>query len=789
MNKYKYIKFFNEISIKDIPMVGGKNASLGEMYQNLTKKGILIPNGIATTSDAYFYFLKESGLDNKIREKIKTLNFKDLHNLNIVSKEIRDIIIKTPFPKDLEEEIVRGYDELSKLSGQKNLVVAVRSSATAEDLPDASFAGQQDTYLNISGDKNILISTKKCIASLFNERAIVYRKENHFDHTDVALSVGIQQLVDAKSAGVIFTIDTESGFKDVVVVTSSWGLGENVVQGHISPDEFTVFKPTMAIIKKHLGTKEKKLVSFKKDVLKNIKTTTKERDTYSINNEQVVQLSKWAKSIEEHYKRPMDIEWGLDKKTNQLFILQARPETVRSRDDVNVIEQYELLEKSEVLVTGTSVGSKIGSGKVCKIEQVKDIEKFIPGSVLVTEMTDPDWVPIMKQASAIVTNTGGRTCHAAIISRELGIPCVVGSKNATKVLSQGMEITVDCSKGDQGDVYKNILKFKVNTTNIKNLKKTKTKIMMNVGHPELAFKYSMIPNDGVGLAREEFIIDSHIKIHPLALLHFDKVKDPKVKKQINELTKGYKDRSEYFVDKLTEGIAMIAAAFYPKDVIVRMSDFKSNEYANLIGGTIFEPNENNPMLGWRGASRYYSSEYEKAFELECEAFKKARDQMGLTNIKAMIPFCRTLDEADKVLAIMRKHGLKQGKNGFEVYVMAEVPSNVILAEEFADRFDGFSIGSNDLTQLTLGVDRDNSNIAHIYNENNQAVKDMISKLIKVAKKKKVKVGICGQGPSDYPEFAKFLVEQGIDSISLTPDTVISTTIQTKKTEDKLNIKN
>ena len=788
MTSYKYIKFFNQIGIKDIPVVGGKNASLGEMYQNLANKGIQIPNGIATTSDAYFYFLKESGLDNKIREKINNIDTNNLRKLSKVSQEIRDLIIKTPFPKDLEEEISRAYLELSKSEKINNLVVAVRSSATAEDLPDASFAGQQDTYLNISGVNNVLISTKKCIASLFNDRAIVYRKDNKYDHTDVALSVGIQQLVDAKSAGVIFTIDTESGFKDVVVVSSSWGLGENVVQGHISPDEFTVFKPTMAIIKRHLGSKEKKMVSFKKDVLKNIETSEKERSSYSINEDQVVLLSKWAVSIEEHYKRPMDIEWALDKKTNKLFILQARPETVRSRDDVNVVEQYELLEKSETIVSGTSVGSKIGAGKICKIDHVKDIEKFIPGSVLVTEMTDPDWVPIMKQASAIVTNTGGRTCHAAIISRELGIPCVVGTKNATKILKQGKDITVDCSNGDEGRVYNGILKFKVNITNIKNLKRPKTKIMMNVGHPELAFKYSMIPNDGVGLAREEFIIDSHIKIHPLALLHFDKIKDPTTKKQINELTKGYSDRSRYFVDKLTEGIAMIAAAFYPKDVIVRMSDFKSNEYANLIGGTIFEPTENNPMLGWRGASRYYSSEYEKAFELECEAFKRARNELGLTNIKAMIPFCRTLDEADKVIALMRKHGLKRGVNGFELYVMAEVPSNFILAEEFANRFDGFSIGSNDLTQLTLGVDRDNSNISHIYNENNQAVKDMISKLIKVAKKKKVKVGICGQGPSDFPEFAKFLVNEGIDSISLTPDTVISTTIQTKITEDKLKNK-
>lgn len=785
MSKYKYIKFFKEINIDDIPLVGGKNASLGEMYQNLSKKGIQIPNGIATTADAYFYFLHESGLDKKIKLMLKDVDVNNLHKLNILTNEIKKLIIKTPFPKDLEVEIKNAYLELSKITKLKNMVVAVRSSATAEDLPDASFAGQQDSYLNISGVNNVLSATKKCIASLFNERAVVYRKENGFDHNDIALSVGIQQLVDAKSAGVIFTIDTETGFRDVVVVTSSWGLGENVVQGHISPDEFTLFKPTMAIIKKSLGSKEKKLVSFKKDILKNIKTSDKERNSYSINEEQVLVLSKWAISIEGHYKRPMDIEWALDNKTNQLFILQARPETVKSRENTNVIKEYQLLEKSEVLVTGTSVGSKIGNGKVCKIEHVKDIEKFIPGSVLVTEMTDPDWVPIMKQASAIVTNTGGRTCHAAIISRELGIPCVVGTKNATKILNQGMEITVDCSMGEGGSVYKGILEYKIKNTNIKNLKRPNTKIMMNVGHPDLAFKYSMIPNDGVGLARLEFIIDSHIKIHPLALLHFNKLNDSNVKKQINELTIGYKDRSRYFVDKLTEGIAMIASAFYPKDVIVRMSDFKSNEYANLIGGKIFEPIENNPMIGWRGASRYYSKEYERAFELECEAFKKARNELGLTNIKAMIPFCRTLEEADKVLSIMKKNGLKQGVNGFEVYVMAEIPSNIILAEEFADRFDGFSIGSNDLTQLTLGVDRDNSNIAHIYNENNPAVKDMISKLIKVAKKKKVKVGICGQAPSDYPDFAKFLVQEGIDSISLTPDTVISTTIQTKKTEEKL----
>ena len=774
MTSYKYIKFFNQIGIKDIPVVGGKNASLGEMYQNLANKGIQIPNGIATTSDAYFYFLKESGLDNKIREKINNIDTNNLRKLSKVSQEIRDLIIKTPFPKDLEEEISRAYLELSKSEKINNLVVAVRSSATAEDLPDASFAGQQDTYLNISGVNNVLISTKKCIASLFNDRAIVYRKDNKYDHTDVALSVGIQQLVDAKSAGVIFTIDTESGFKDVVVVSSSWGLGENVVQGHISPDEFTVFKPTMAIIKRHLGSKEKKMVSFKKDVLKNIETSEKERSSYSINEDQVVLLSKWAVSIEEHYKRPMDIEWALDKKTNKLFILQARPETVRSRDDVNVVEQYELLEKSETIVSGTSVGSKIGAGKICKIDHVKDIEKFIPGSVLVTEMTDPDWVPIMKQASAIVTNTGGRTCHAAIISRELGIPCVVGTKNATKILKQGKDITVDCSNGDEGRVYNGILKFKVNITNIKNLKRPKTKIMMNVGHPELAFKYSMIPNDGVGLAREEFIIDSHIKIHPLALLHFDKIKDPTTKKQINELTKGYSDRSRYFVDKLTEGIAMIAAAFYPKDVIVRMSDFKSNEYANLIGGTIFEPTENNPMLGWRGASRYYSAEYEKAFELECEAIKYAIEEMKMDNIIVMIPFCRTPTECKLVLDKMESYGLKRGKNGLKIYLMCEIPSNVIEADQFSPMIDGVSIGGNDLLQLTLGVDRDSDKIAYLSNDENLSYRRMISMAIKTYKSNGIKVGFCGQQPSDSLEFCNFLINEKIDTISVTPDSALKT---------------
>lgn len=784
---HKYIKFFSEVDLGDISQVGGKNASLGEMYQNLAPKGINLPNGFATTSDSYYQFIEEAGIKDRIQRVLDGLEIHDMRDLKRRGAKIRAIIMKATLPKELQAEIIEGYRELSQQCGKKNVTVAVRSSATAEDLPNASFAGQQETYLNISGEKNVLAKTKECIASLFTDRAIVYREQNGFDHMKVALSVGVQQMVAvrSKAAGVMFTVDTETGFENTVVITSIYGIGENIVQGRVSPDEFTVFKPTLAILKKRVGSKKEKMVPVSGSKTKNIKVSLKDQQSYSITDEQVTTLASWGMEIEKHYGRHMDIEWALDEDDGRLYIVQARGETVQSNKDHSIIEDYRLKSSGEVLAKGKSVGSKIGVGKVNKIASADDMSKFNKGDVLVTEMTDPDWVPIMKIASAIVTDKGGRTCHAAIVSRELGIPCVVGTGNGSEIIKAGQKVTVDCSGGDDGVVYNGELEFEVKRTSVKNLKRPKTKMMMNIGSPDHAFTYAQIPNDGVGLAREEFIIDSHIKIHPLALLHFDKVTDPVARKQIEELTRGYKSKAQYFIDKLAEGVSIIGAAFYPNDVIIRFSDFKTNEYANLIGGQDFEPKEENPMLGWRGASRYYSKEYREAFALECMAMRKVRDDMGITNVKAMIPFCRNLDEAHKVLDIMKKTGLERGKNGFQVYMMVEIPSNVLLAEQFAQLFDGFSIGSNDLTQLTLGVDRDNHTVAHVYDENNEAVKALIRSVIKVAKKTKTKVGICGQAPSDYPEFARFLVEAGIDSISLAPDTVIKTTIDIAKTEAKL----
>jgi pyruvate,water dikinase len=787
MQKYKYIKFFKEIALGDIAQVGGKNASLGEMQRALAPKGVNLPNGFATTAQSYFYFLDQAGIRDKIEQLLADLDVNNVRKLKKRGAKIRALILKAKLPKDFEEEIRRGYRELSQVCGRGELVVAVRSSATAEDLPNASFAGQQETYLNIKTEKSVLKATRQCISSLFTDRAIAYRVENKFEHMKVALSVGIQQMVAvrSKAAGVIFTIDTESGFRNVVVITSIYGIGENIVKGRVNPDEFTVFKPTLAILKKKIGSKKEKMIPVSGSKTKNTAVSKQDQQRFSITDKQVKVLATWALEIENHYGKPMDIEWALDEDDNKLYIVQARSETVQSRKDLNVIEEFKLLQKGELLASGTSVGNKIGVGKASKIMSLRDISSFKPGDVLVTEMTDPDWVPVMKQASAIVTDKGGRTCHAAIVSRELGIPCVVGTADATRKVADKSPVTVSCAEGDNGFVYNGVLKFEVNRTNVKNLTRPKTKIMMNIGSPDLAFQYSMIPNDGVGLAREEFIIDSHIKIHPLALLRFNEVKDAKTRTVINNLTAGYASKAQYFIDKLAEGISTIGAAFYPNDVIIRFSDFKTNEYAGLIGGRQFEPAENNPMIGWRGASRYYSPEYRPAFELECKAFKKARDEMGITNIKAMVPFCRDLSEAQKVLDIMHQNGLRRGQNGFEVYVMIEIPSNVILAEQFAELFDGFSIGSNDLTQLTLGVDRDNHTVAHVYDENNEAVKELIRQVVKVAKSKKVKIGLCGQAPSDYPKFARFLVETGIDSISLAPDTVVKTTIDIKKTEDKL----
>ncbi|MFO0882032.1 MAG: phosphoenolpyruvate synthase [Candidatus Saccharimonadales bacterium] len=786
---YKYLKFFEELSIDDIPQVGGKNASLGEMYHHLRPQGVYLPNGVATTADAYRYFLDQAGLNQQISDTLVGLDVNNIHDLAARGNHIRELIVNAQLPYDFEEEIKRGYRELCQKCGRDDdMVVAIRSSATAEDLPNASFAGQQATFLNIKGEQDVVKYVKECIASLFTDRAIVYRVTNGFDHMKVALSVGIQQMVAVRSecAGVMFTIDTESGFKNAVVVSSIYGLGENIVQGHVSPDEFIVFKPTMAILKKRLGGKKLKMIPTAGNRTKNLPVAVHDQDRFSITDDQVKTLAHWGMLIEQHYGHPMDIEWALDEDDGQLYIVQARAETVQSRRDENIIEEYRLAQEGTVIVKGTSVGNKIGAGKANKIMSVKDIDDFKEGDVLVTEMTDPDWVPIMKIASAIVTDKGGRTCHAAIVSRELGIPCVVGTGNASELIHDGQEITVSCGGGgDEGTVYEGILHYEVDRTDVKDLQRPHTKIMMNIGSPDHAFSYSLIPNDGVGLAREEFIIDSHIKIHPLALLHFDQVKDKAVRAQIKELTKGYEDKAQYFVDKLAEGVSIIGAAFYPNDVIIRFSDFKTNEYANLIGGTQFEPVENNPMIGWRGASRYYSESYREAFELECKAIKKVRDDMGITNVKAMVPFCRNLDEAHKVLGIMAENGLKRGENGFQAYMMVEIPSNVILAEQFAELFDGFSIGSNDLTQLTLGVDRDNHTVAHVYDENNEAVKALIRQVVHVAKEKGVKIGICGQAPSDYPEFARFLAEIGIDSISLAPDTVVKTTIDIKKTEEAL----
>ncbi|MFA7087871.1 MAG: phosphoenolpyruvate synthase [Patescibacteria group bacterium] len=792
MLKNKFISFFDEISMKDVPSVGGKNASLGEMYGNLTKKGLRIPNGFATTSYAYNYFLESTGLKKEIKKVLKGL---DTHNVNDLARRgaaIRKMIEEAEFPEEFNREIAAAYKKLSKIYKAKNVDVAVRSSATAEDLPDASFAGQQETYLNITGEKALLLAVKKCIASLFTNRAISYRVDKKFDHFSIALSVGIQKMVrtDLGSSGVAFTIDTESGFGDMILVNSIFGLGENIVQGQVNPDEYYVFKPTMTIVSKTMAKKNKKMVyNFHgSNPVKNVPIASADQIKPAMTDKHVLQLAKWAMIIEEHYKKPMDIEFGVDGKTNELFILQARPETVQSTKNQKVIERYKLNKRGKIIVSGQSVGSKIGSGVANRIMNAKDMGSFKPGQVLVTDMTDPDWEPIMKIASAIIADKGGRTCHAAIVSRELGIPCVVGTENGSIKIKTGKAITVSCAEGEEGFVYEGILPFKVEKDDIKDFPRTKTKIMMNVGEPDLALSNSAIPNDGVGLARLEFIINNYIKVHPLALINYKKIKDKAVKNKIDKLTLGYKNKGQYFIDRLAQGIGLIAAAHYPKDVIVRLSDFKTNEYANLIGGREYEPVESNPMIGFRGASRYYSPIFLPAFKLECEAIKKVRNEMGLKNVKVMVPFCRTVEEGKKVQEVMAENGLKRGQDGLEIYVMAEIPANIILAEKFCQIFDGFSIGSNDLTQLTLGIDRDSGGalvVAGVSNEKNEAVKQLIRQLIKVAKKNHRKVGICGQGPSDFPDFAEFLVEEGIDSISLNPDSVISTTLAIAKKEKQI----
>jgi pyruvate,water dikinase len=792
----KYVRWFSEIGIGDVPLVGGKNASLGEMYRELQGSGVKVPNGFAVTAEAYRYFLRSAGLDRVIPDLLSGLDTGDVENLRSRGRHIRDAVLSAALPADLEQEIIAAYDRLG--GDEKHAVdVAVRSSATAEDLPDASFAGQQETYLNVHGRQLLLNACKRCFASLFTDRAISYRVDKGFDHFQVALSIGVQRMVrsDLAASGVMFSLDTETGFRDVVLINAAYGLGENVVQGSVNPDEFYVFKPTLnrgfrPIVQRRMGNKEFKLIYDEGGgrMTRNVPVPPEDRARFAISDDEILALAKSACVIEEHYSNkrgcstPMDIEWAKDGITGELFIVQARPETVQSQCAPQNLEVYELKERGDVLVTGRSVGERIGKGNVRVIPDAAQLERFREGEVLVTDKTDPDWEPTMKKAAAIVTNRGGRTCHAAIVSRELGIPAIVGTEQATALLRDGQPVTVVCSEGETGHVYAGLLPFDVHKVGLKDLRRPRTKIMLNVGNPDEAFRLSMIPNDGVGLAREEFIIATYIKVHPLALLHYDRITDPATRSQIERITAGYSDKPQFFVDKLAEGVATIAAAFYPKDVIVRLSDFKTNEYANLIGGRDFEPVEENPMIGFRGASRYYHPRYRDGFALECRAMKKVRSEMGLTNVKLMVPFCRTVEEGRRVIAELEKNGLKQGEDGLEVYVMCEIPSNVLLADEFCDVFDGFSIGSNDLTQLVLGVDRDSEIVAPIFDERNRAVKTMITQVIEVVWHAGRKIGICGQAPSDHPEFAQFLVENGIDSISLNPDAVLKTTLKVLEIE-------
>jgi len=797
-NKRRLILWFSEVGIGDISVVGGKNSSLGEMYSNLSRRGIRVPNGFAITADAYFYLLQEAGIQDKIKDLLKDLDTTNIHNLKDRGARVRGLILEAPFPRDLQKAIKDNYRKLEKQYGE-NVDVAVRSSGTAEDLAEASFAGQQDTFLNVRGTKALIQACKQCFASMFTDRAISYREDQGFDHLSVGLSITVQKMVrsDKGASGVMFSVDTESGHKDVILINASYGLGEIVVQGAASPDEFYVHKPTLkkgfpSIVSKSLGTKRlKMLYGSRSKRTRVVAVPEKDRKRYCITDDEVLTLAKWAVIIEEHYSavagrhRPMDIEWAKDGLTGEMFIVQARPETVISRRNEQVLEEYILEQEGELLVTGYAVGTKIGTGRASIIRDSKYIDQFKKGDVLVTRMTDPDWEPIMKIASAIVTDEGGRTSHAAIVSRELGIPAVVGADGATKRIHPEKPVTVCCSEGDIGKVYAGKLTFRVKRTSLEKINRPKkTQIKMIFGTPELAFKVAQIPNDGVGLAREEFIINSYIKIHPLALVNYPNINSNGAKKKIDKLTCGYDDKKKYYVDRLSFGIATIASAFYPREVIVRLVDFRSNEYAELIGGKEFEPDERNPMIGWRGASRYIDPVYRPAFDLECQALKRVRDEMGLTNVKVMIPFCRTVEEGKKVIKIMAENGLRRGVNGLEFYVMCEIPSNVVLADQFAEIFDGFSIGSNDLTQLTLGLDRDSGRLAHLGNENNLAIKRLIADVIRVAKKYNRKIGICGQGPSDFPDFAGFLVEHGIDSISLNPDTILETGMYLARLEKK-----
>ncbi|MAW82479.1 MAG: phosphoenolpyruvate synthase [Parvularcula sp.] len=777
-----FIAWFEDVRREDVALVGGKNASLGEMVRSLGDRGVRVPPGFATVAGAYWRFLEANSLNEVIKNRLA--EFKSgKASLAETGNAIRSAFLKGDWPGDLASAVAEAYHKLCERIGNKDADVAVRSSATAEDLPDASFAGQQETFLNIRGEDELLAACRKCFASLFTDRAISYREAKGFDHLKVALSIGVQQMVrsDLAGSGVMFTIDTETGFDRIVLINAAWGLGETVVQGQVDPDEYQAYKPLLAndglkpVLRKKRGDKIIKMVYARggERATRTVPTSLAEREAFVLGDEEILQLARWACEIERHYGVPMDIEWAKDGHSGEMFVVQARPETVQSHAQTGVFKSYGIKSKGRTLATGLSIGGAVVSGKVCLIRDPGEIGRFEDGAVLVTENTDPDWVPIMKRAAAVVTDHGGRTSHAAIVSRELGLPAVVGTGNATRVLHDEQEVTVSCAEGEEGFIYEGVADFDVEELSVSDIPATKTQVMLNLANPAAAFRWWRLPADGVGLARMEFVVSNHVKIHPMALAHFDALKDEDVKRQIDELTRGYETKADYFVDQLALGLARIAAALHPKPVIVRMSDFKTNEYAGLIGGAAFEPKEANPMIGFRGASRYYSPRYRDGFALECRAIHRLRDEMGFENVVAMIPFCRSVKEADRVLEVMAQNGLKRGENGLQVYVMCEIPSNVILAQAFAERFDGFSIGSNDLTQLTLGVDRDSEDLADLFDEQDAAVKWMIRNVIAEAHKAGAKVGLCGQAPSDHPEFARFLVECGIDSISVTPDSFIS----------------
>jgi pyruvate,water dikinase len=782
------VLWLDALRLSDLAKVGGKNSSLGEMIGNLAKLGVSVPGGFATTAQAFQHFIAQSGLADRIQQRLATLDVEDVAALNAAGAEIRQWVIDTPLIADFDVAVREAYAELCRRAGGTDVAVAVRSSATAEDLPDASFAGQQETFLNVTGADDVIHKVKEVFASLYNDRAIAYRVHHGFKHEDVFLSAGVQLMVrsDIGASGVLFTLDTESGFRDVVFVTGSFGLGEMVVQGAVNPDEFYVYKPTLkagkpAILRRQIGAKQQRMVYSDKpgERVRIEETPAADRARFCLSDEDVHELSRQALVIEEHYGRPMDIEWAKDGASGILYIVQARPETVKSRARATQIERFQLKQRGTVLVEGRSVGAKIGSGVAKVIRSIKDMDRVQPGDVLVADMTDPDWEPVMKRAAAIVTNRGGRTCHAAIIARELGVPAIVGSGNGLDTIPDGAEVTVSCAEGDTGFVYDGKLAFERITADLDKMPPAPLKVMMNVANPERAFDFAMLPHAGVGLARLEMIIASHIGVHPKALLEYDQ-QDAETRKRIDERMAGYSDPVEFYVDRLAEGIATITAAFAPQPVIVRLSDFKSNEYANLIGGSRYEPHEENPMIGFRGASRYIDPGFEPAFALECRAMKKVRETMGLSNAWVMIPFVRTLAEGRKVIDVLAKHGLKQGQDDLKIIMMCEVPSNALLADEFLDIFDGFSIGSNDLTQLTLGLDRDSSIVANLFDERDPAVKKLLSMAIKTAKKKGKYVGICGQGPSDHPDLAEWLMDEGIESVSLNPDTVVDTWLKLAK---------